>query len=143
MAINKVMLSGNITSEPELKQGKSGLPILAFGIAVNDRIKRGDNWEDKPNFFDCYMFGDRAAKIKQYLSKGSKVVIEGKLNWHQWEDKQGNKRSSIDVKVEDIELMDGKKQQASQAPAPAAQRFAAPAPVFKPQDAYASEDFNF
>ena len=106
MSINIVMLTGNISWEPELRTTATGTPVLSFGVAVNDRRKNSktQEWEDYPNFIDCSMFGSRAESVSKYLSKGSKVSIAGKLRWSQWE-RDGEKRSKITVIVDDIEFM--------------------------------------
>lgn len=106
MSINKVFLCGNITRNPEIRKTANGSSVLGFSIAVNDRIKNQQTgqWEDRPNFFDCVMFGPRADSIVHYMTKGMKVAIEGKLRWNQWE-KDGVKRSRVDVVIDDIELM--------------------------------------
>lgn len=134
--INRVIITGNLTRDPEVRSTQSGMSIMRLGVAVNDRRKNNQTgeWEDVPNFIDCVMFGTRAENVSRYLRKGSKVAIEGKLRWSSWEDKQGGKRSKIEVVVDDLEFMsrdggDGKQ------PAPAN---AAPA-----ADAYAQEDIPF
>lgn len=106
MSINRVVISGNLTRDPELRQTASGMPVLGFGVAVNDRRKNPQTgeWEDYPNFIDCTMFGTRAESLARYLSKGAKVAIEGKLRWSQWE-RDGQKRSKIEVIVDDLEFM--------------------------------------
>ncbi|MGN0047165.1 MAG: single-stranded DNA-binding protein [Eggerthellaceae bacterium] len=106
MSINRVIISGNLTRDPELRQTAGGLPVLGFGVAVNDRRKNNQTgeWEDYPNFVDCTMFGTRAQSVMRFLSKGSKVVIEGKLRWSQWE-RDGQKRSKLEVIVDEIEFM--------------------------------------
>jgi single-strand DNA-binding protein len=77
-----------------------------MGMAVNDRRKNQSTgeWEDCPNFIDCTVFGARAESLSNYLSKGSKVAIEGKLRWSQWE-RDGQKRSKIEVIVDEIEFL--------------------------------------
>ena len=106
MSINRVVISGNLTSDPELRQTAGGLPVLGFSVAVNDRRKNQstDEWEDYPNFVDCTMFGARADSVAKFLSKGAKVAIEGKLRWSQWE-KDGQKRSKLEVIVDELEVM--------------------------------------
>ena len=106
MSINRVIISGNLTRDPELRQTASGLPVLGFGVAVNDRRKNQQTgeWEDYPNFVDCTMFGTRAESVAKFLSKGSKVAIEGKLRWSQWE-RDGQKRSKIAVIIDELEFM--------------------------------------
>lgn len=121
MSINRVVISGNLTRDPELRSTAFGMSVLSLGVAVNDRKKNNQTgeWEDVANFIDCTMFGDRAAKIQQYLSKGSKVTIEGKLHYSSWE-KDGQKRSKIEVLVDDIEFMsrNNDQQQGNQYQAP-------------------------
>lgn len=105
MSINRVVISGNLTRDPELRTTASGMPIMSIGVAVNDRRKNNQTgeWEDYANFVDCTMFGTRAQNIQQYLSKGSKVTIEGKLRWSQWE-RDGQRRSKLEVIVDDIDF---------------------------------------
>lgn len=87
MSINRVNISGNLTRDPELRVTASGTQVLSFGVAVNDRRRNPQTgeWEDYPNFVDCTMFGTRAEAVRRYLSKGSKVAIEGKLRYSSWE----------------------------------------------------------
>lgn len=107
MSINKVLISGNLTRDAELRSTASGTAILAFGVAVNDR-RRNQNgeWEDYANFVDCTMFGRRAEALSQYLTKGTKVAIEGRLHYSSWEDRNGGgRRSKLDVTVDELEFM--------------------------------------
>ena len=106
MSINQVNISGNLTHDPRLRATASGTQVLSFGIAVNDRQKnsRTGEWEDYPNFIDCTMFGTRAESVSRYIRKGSKVAISGKLRYSSWE-KDGQKRSKLEVIVNDIEFM--------------------------------------
>ena len=115
MSINRVNISGNLTRDPELRQTQGGMAILNIGVAVNDRRKNQQTgeWEDVPNFVDCVVFGTRAEKLAQFLAKGSKVAIEGKLRWSQWE-KDGAKRSKLEVIVDEIEFMSRGGQQRQQ-----------------------------
>lgn len=111
MSINHVAITGNLTRDPELRNTAGGTAVLSFGIAVNDRRKNQQTgeWEDYPNFIDCTMFGARAQSVSRFLSKGSKVAIEGKLRWSQWE-RDGQKRSKIEVIVDEIEFMSQRQQ---------------------------------
>ena len=105
MSINKVTISGNLTRDMELRSTASGLAIGGFSVAVNDRRKnKTGEWEDYPNFIDCTLFGSRAEKLQPYLVKGTKVAISGKLSWSQWE-RDGQKRSKIEVIVDELEFM--------------------------------------
>ena len=106
MSINRVVISGNLTRDAELRRTQSGMAILNLGVAVNDRRRNNQTgeWEDYANFIDCILFGARADAIANYLTKGTKVAVEGKLRWSQWE-KNGEKRSKIEVVVDEIEFM--------------------------------------
>ena len=106
MAINRVIITGNMTRDMELRQTPSGMAVGQFGVAVNERRKNQQGqWEDYPNFIDCTMFGQRAQALEKYLKKGTKVAIEGKLRYSSWQDKQGGKRSKVEVVVDEIEFM--------------------------------------
>ncbi|MBR1445469.1 MAG: single-stranded DNA-binding protein [Alloprevotella sp.] len=106
MGINRCIISGNLTRSPELRQTASGTFALGFGMAVNDRRKNQQTgeWEDYANFVDCVLFGPRAEPLQRLMDKGSKVCVEGKLRWSQWE-KDGQKRSKLEVVVDEIELL--------------------------------------
>ena len=105
MSINRVNISGNLGTEPELRATSGGMAVLSFQVAVNDRVKQQDGtWTDRPNWVSCTMFGTRAEKLAQYLHKGSKVAIEGKLRYSQWE-KDGQRRSKLEVIAEELEFM--------------------------------------
>jgi len=107
MGINRVVISGNLTRDPELKATASGMSVLKLGVAVNDRRKNQQTgeWEDFPNFVDVTVFGARGESLSRFLEKGSKVAIEGKLRWSQWENQQGEKRSKLEVIADDIEFL--------------------------------------
>ena len=106
MSINRVVISGNITRDPDLRRTQQGMAILTIGVAVNDRKKNPQTgeWEDRVNFVDCTVFGKRAESLADRLSKGMKVAIEGKLRYSQWE-REGQKRSKLEVAVDEIEFM--------------------------------------
>jgi single-strand DNA-binding protein len=106
VSINRVNISGNLTRDPELRATSTGTQVLTFGVAVNDRRRNPQTgeWEDVPNFVDCVVFGNRADPLSRFLSKGSKVAIEGKLRWRQWE-KDGQKRSKLEVTANEVDIM--------------------------------------
>ena len=112
MSINRVIISGNLTRDPELRRTQSGMAIMSFGVAVNDRRRNQQTgeWEDYANFVDCTMFGNRAESLSNNLSKGTKVAIEGKLRWSQWE-RDGQKRSKLEVIVDELEFMSSRDRQ--------------------------------
>lgn len=123
MSINRVALSGNLTRDPELRYTAAGSAVLVFGLAVNDRRKnqRTGEWEDVPNFVDCAMFGARAEAVSRLLSKGAKVAVDGRLRYSQWE-QGGQRRSRLEVAVDELELMGrpGREGAGGTAPQPAA-----------------------
>ena len=141
MRINRVIISGNLTRDPELRSTAGGVNILGFGVAVNDRRRNAQTgeWEDYPNYIDCTMFGARAESLSRILTKGMKVSLEGKLRWSQWE-KDGRKRSKIEVVVDEIEFMSSRNSDSNAG----AQRsyYAAPAPVIEASSIY-DEDIPF
>lgn len=112
MSINKATISGNLTRDAELRAAASGTQILTFTVAVNERKKVGETWEDYPNFVGCVMFGTRAEKLAQWLTKGTKVCVEGKLHFSSWE-VDGAKRSKLEIIADEIEFMS--KREGSQA----------------------------
>ena len=132
MSINRVAISGNLTRDPEVRATPTGTEVMSFGVAVNDRRRNPQTgeWEDYANFVDCTMFGSRAEAVSRYLAKGSKVAIEGKLHYSSWE-RDGQRRSKIEVVIEEIEFMSGR---TGQAPVPAPQPYAAPVPEVYDQD---------
>jgi single-strand DNA-binding protein len=108
MSINRVVVSGNLTRDPELRVTPGGTHVLGFGVAVNDRRRNQQTgeWEDYPNFIDCTMFGNRAEALSRILRKGMKVAIEGKLRYSSWEDKNGGgRRSKVEIIPDEVVLM--------------------------------------
>lgn len=117
MTINKAIITGNLTRDAELRSTGGGLSVANFAVAVNERVKNNSTgeWEDRANYIDCTMFGRRAEALAQYMTKGTKVTIEGKLRWSQWE-KNGEKRSKVEVVVDEVELMARGDKRAPEAP---------------------------
>lgn len=116
MSINSVSISGNLGRDPELRATRSGMQVLSFSMCVNSRVKRGDEWEDKANWVDVSMFGQRAESVSRFLSKGSHVTIHGRLSQSTWE-KDGQKRSKLEVIADDIDFSGGRQSQDEQPPA--------------------------
>jgi single-strand DNA-binding protein len=132
MSINRVVVTGNLTRDPELSATAGGMSILKMGIAVNDRRKNQQTgeWEDSPNFFDVVVFGARGESLSRFLSKGSKVAIEGKLRWHSWETPEGDKRSKVEIIADDIEFMSSRNDGGGSG---GGGNYSAPAPSTKPE----------
>lgn len=126
MSINKVTITGNLTRDAELRTTQGGMAIAKVGVAVNDRRKNASTgqWEDKANFVDIKIFGRRAEALAQYLVKGTKVAVEGKLSYDSWTDRQsGQNRSKLEVLVDEIEFMSGRSQGQQQTPQQQAQGY--------------------
>lgn len=106
MSINRVSISGNLTRDSELRVTQGGTAVLGFGVAVNDRRKNPQTgeWEDVPNYVDCALFGKRADSLAGYLTKGTKVAVDGRLRYSSWE-RDGQRRSKLEVIVDEIEFM--------------------------------------
>jgi single-strand DNA-binding protein len=105
--INRVILTGNLTRDPELRSLPSGTSVCSLRLAVNTRRKDQSTgeWVDKPNFFDVTVWGMQGENCAQYLSKGRPVAVDGRLEWREWEDKQGNKRQSVDIIADSVQFL--------------------------------------
>jgi single-strand DNA-binding protein len=107
--INRVTLVGRLTRDPELRHLPSGAPVLEMGVAVNGRQQDDSgNWVDKPNFFDVKVYGNQAEHLSQYLSKGRRIGIDGRLDWRSWEAQDGTKRSKVDVVAQTVQFLDSR-----------------------------------
>jgi single-strand DNA-binding protein len=104
MSINRVVLTGNLTRDAELKQTAGGA-LVKMRIAVNDRRKVGDQWTDVANFIDVNMFGTRAESVSRFLTKGKQVGIDGRIRMDEWTTEDGQKRSKLEVYADNIELL--------------------------------------
>jgi single-strand DNA-binding protein len=103
-SFNRVILVGNLTRDPELRYIPSGTAVTDIGLAVNDRIKRGDQWVDEATFIDITLWGRTAEIVNEYCSKGSPILIEGRLKLDRWE-KEGQKHSKLKVVGDRIQLL--------------------------------------
>lgn len=102
--INSVTLGGNLTRDPELRSTASGHSLCKVGLAVNSRRKDSSgNWVDKPNFFDVTIWGAVGENVAQSLQKGSKLAVQGRLEWRQWEATDGSgKRTAVEIVAENV-----------------------------------------
>ena len=107
MSINRCMISGNLGREPELRQTQGGTQVLTFSLAVSDRKRNPQTgeWENATNWIPCVVFGNRAESLSRFLAKGMKCAVEGKLRQSSYQGKDGQKRSKIEVIVDEIEFM--------------------------------------
>ena len=105
--INRVVITGNLTRDPELRSTSSGTSVCSLRIACNTRRKDASgNWTEKPNYFDVTVWGAQGENCAQYLSKGRPVAIDGRLEWREWDDKDtGKKRQSIDIWADAVQFL--------------------------------------
>lgn len=107
-SFNQVVLVGNVTRDIEVKYLQSGTAVAEFAIAVNDRVKKGEQWIDECSFFDVVFFGRTAEVAGEYLSKGSSLLVSGRLKQETWE-KDGQKRSKVKVIGDRLQMLGGKR----------------------------------
>ena len=104
--VNVVVITGNLTRDPELRHTGGGTPVCDLRVAVNSRRKdQSGNWVDKPNFFDVTVWGAQGENCANYLSKGRPVAVEGRLDWREWEDQGGNKRQSVEIIANTVQFL--------------------------------------
>ena len=104
--INRVVLTGNLTRDPELRSTSSGLAVCSLRVACNTRRKGASGeWEDKANYFDVTVWGAQGENCARFLSKGRPVAIDGRLEWREWEDANGNKRQAIDIVADSVQFL--------------------------------------
>ena len=106
-SFNRVILVGNLTRDPELRYISTGTAVTDIGLAVNDRVKRNDQWVDEATFVDVTLWARTAEVASEYLSKGSPVLIEGRLKLDTWET-DGQKRSKLKVVCEKMQMLSGR-----------------------------------
>ena len=107
--INRVVLVGNLTRDPELRHTPSGTAVCSLRLAVNTRRKdESGQWTDKPNYFDVTVWGGQAESCSQFLSKGRPIGIDGRLEWREWEAQDGSKRQAVEVIAENVQFLGGR-----------------------------------
>ncbi len=116
-SINRVVLVGNLTRDPELRQTPNGKSVCTLGLAVNDRYKNdAGEWVEKPNFFDIVTWGAQAENCSRYLSKGRPVAVDGRLSYRSWEAQDGSKRSKVEVIANSVQFLGTRDAAATGAP---------------------------
>jgi single-strand DNA-binding protein len=104
--INVVVITGNLTRDPELRSTPGGTSVCKLRVAVNSRRKdQSGQWVDKPNYFDVTVWGAQGENCATYLSKGRPVAVEGRLDWREWEDKEGGKRQSVEIIANSVQFL--------------------------------------
>src|SRR5262245_9590599 len=130
--INRVILVGNLTRDPELRHTPSGTAVCKLRVAVNTRQKdsASGQWTDKPNYFDVTVWGNQGESCAQYLSKGRPIGIDGRLDWGEWEAQDGSKRQAVEIIAENVQFLGSRADTESQ-------------PQFVPAAGEAARDADF
>jgi single-strand DNA-binding protein len=108
--INSVVLVGNLTRDPELRHTPSGTAVCSLRLAVNTRRKdpASGQWTEKPNYFDITVWGQQGENCAQYLAKGRRVGVQGRLEWREWEAQDGSKRQAVEVIADTVQFLDSR-----------------------------------
>ena len=108
--INRVVITGNLTRDPELRSTGGGTAVCSLRVAVNTRRKdqSSGEWVDKPNYFDVTVWGQQGENCAQYLAKGRPVAVDGRLEWREWETPEGNKRQAVEVVADSVQFLGGR-----------------------------------
>jgi single-strand DNA-binding protein len=104
--INSVVVTGNLTRDPELRSTPSGTSVCKLRVAVNSRRKdQSGQWVDKPNYFDVTVWGAQGENCANYLSKGRPVAVQGRLDWREWEAQDGSKRQAVEIIADSVQFL--------------------------------------
>jgi single-strand DNA-binding protein len=112
MNINRVVLTGNLTADPEVKALPSGTLVGRLRLAVNTRRKNNTSgeWEEKANYFDVTVWGALAENCGRYLAKGRPVAIDGRLEWREYTTQDGQKRQAVEVIADNVQFLGGREE---------------------------------
>jgi single-strand DNA-binding protein len=106
MNVNRVVLTGNLTADPEIRQLRSGNSLCRLRIASNTRRRQADgSWGEKPNYFDVVVWGAQGEAAQRLLSKGSPVAVDGRLEWSEWTAESGEKRQAVEIVAENLQFL--------------------------------------
>jgi single-strand DNA-binding protein len=108
--INRVIITGNLTRDPELRSLPSGNSVCSLRVACNGRRRNPStqDWEDQPNYFDVTVWGAQGENCSRFLSKGRPIAVDGRLQWREWSDKEGQKRQSVDIVADSVQFLGGR-----------------------------------
>lgn len=108
--INRVVMTGNLTADPELRALPSGMSVCSMRIACNTRRKDGASgeWVDKPNYFNVTVWGKQGENAARYLSEGRPIALDGRLEWREWEAQDGTKRQATDIIADTVQFLGGR-----------------------------------
>jgi single-strand DNA-binding protein len=121
--INRVVLVGNLTRDPELRTTPSGTSVCKLRLAVNERTKDAatGQWGDRANYFDVTVWGNQGESCAQYLAKGRPVAVDGRLQWREWDAQDGTKRQAVEIVADSVQFLGGRQEgELGAAPASAA-----------------------
>ena len=114
--LNCVFIVGRLTRDMTLTYTSGGMAIGKFSLAVNRKKKSGEQWVDEASFFDVTCFGKTAENLKQYMTKGKQVGVDGSLHQNRWQDDSGQTRSRVVINADNIQLLGGGTEQTAPAP---------------------------
>ena len=135
--VNVVVITGNLTRDPELRHTGGGTAICDLRVAVNSRRRDAQTgeWSDKANFFDVIVWGARGEAAAEHLAKGRPVAIDGRLDWREWEAKDGSgKRQAVQIVAELVQFLGARPEDEEPEPAAVADRFSAEEPSAETSD---------
>jgi single-strand DNA-binding protein len=114
-SINRVVLVGNLTRDPELRSTAAGTSLCRLRVACNSRWRNSETgeWDEKPNFFDVSVFGASAEACSRFLEKGRPVAVDGRLDWHEWENDEGERRQAVGVVADNVQFLSSRQGPAS------------------------------
>lgn len=122
--LNKAILMGRLTRDPELRHTQSNTAVTSFRLAI-DRDRKGPNGERQADFIDCVAWGRQAEFVTQWFAKGTMAIVVGRVQSRQWQDQNGNNRTAIEVNCDEVSFGETKKQREGQAPKQTAPNIAA------------------
>ncbi len=110
MNINRVILTGNLTKDPDLRATNSGMNVCSLRLAVNSRRKDGatGQWVEEPNYFDVTVFGAQGENCARFLTKGRPVAVDGRLKWREFTDQAGNQRQAVEIIADAVQFLGGR-----------------------------------
>jgi single-strand DNA-binding protein len=103
--INRVVMTGNLTADPELRSTPNGTAVCSMRVACNTRRKEDGEWVDKPNFFNVTVWGGQGENVARHLVKGRAIAVDGRLEWREWEVQDGSKRQAVDIIADSVQFL--------------------------------------
>lgn len=131
--VNRVVLTGNLTADPELHTTQDRPSRCRLRVAVNGRKRVGDTWQDRPNFLDVTVFGGQAETCARFLHKGRAIAVDGRLEWSEWTDEQERRHQAVGIVAEAVQFLGAPRTEGSSSEAQTADR--PDTPAAEPADA--------